>query len=497
MQAAIYIRVSTDDQAKHGYSLADQREACCSRARFLGAKEILTFSDEGISGTILERPGLTKMREAARDGRFQVLIVRDPDRLSRKLAHQLLITEELEKTGVKLEFLDFEWKDTPEGRLFYSIRGAIAEFEREKIKDRMGRGKDQKAKQGGIPVNFDVFGYNYSPETGKVTHKEQERKTVCDMFNWFISEDIGANGIAKRLNERGIPTRRGVAKWHRQVVKQILSNTVYIGQWKYKDIIIEVPNIITEDVYRKAQEKLKEARRLYAGKKKHGYLLSGLLTCADCGNTMTGVYASWWGKRERRYTCNKSCQGYKNEGCRPIKMILAEVLENTVWNQVQVWLKDPERLAQEAVGHLAGQENLNEQINAINKHLEDVNKGQKSVINLVANGLIEVDDIKEKLAELKRRQEKLENRKEELVLLQKQQQDSFERVAELKEISRAVLDKLDELDFSEKISLVRALIKQVVVSGRGVPGRNGLKFIKVTVLAKIPEQAEGTLERKG
>ncbi|MEW6698731.1 MAG: recombinase family protein [Bacillota bacterium] len=77
MRAAVYIRVSTDDQVKHGYSLAEQREACCSRARILGAQEVTVFSDEGISGSTLERPGLNEMREAAREGRFQLLEVID------------------------------------------------------------------------------------------------------------------------------------------------------------------------------------------------------------------------------------------------------------------------------------------------------------------------------------------------------------------------------------------------------------------------------------
>lgn len=491
MRAAIYIRVSTDDQVKHGYSLAEQREACCSRANTLGSKEVLVYSDEGISGTVLERPGLSKLREAARDGQFQLLVVRDPDRLSRKLAHQLLITEELEKFDIRLEFLDFDWKDTPEGRLFYSIRGAISEYEREKIRDRMTRGKDQKARQGGIPVNFDVYGYSYDTETGKISFLEHEKRTVINIFKWFITEDIGANGIAKRLNDEEVPTRRGVAKWHRQVVKQLLSNTVYIGLWRYKGMYIEVPSIIEEETFRKAQEKLKEARRLYTGKTKHGYLLSGLMTCADCGNTMTGAFARWWGKRERRYTCNKTCQGYKNEGCRPIKMLPAEAIEDAVWQQVQEWLKDPERLAKEAMGHLIGQENVDEQLGIVNKHLQDIEKGQHSLINLIANGLVDVDDnIKKKLTESKRRKERLESRKEELIKLQKSHQESLDKIEEIKEISQAILDRLDDLDFTEKIALVRALIKQVIVSGRGVQGGKGLRFIKVTVLAKVPEQDE-------
>jgi DNA invertase Pin-like site-specific DNA recombinase len=174
LRAAIYVRVSTEEQAVHGYSLAEQREACSQRAAELGAVEILLFADEGASGATLDRPGLDALREAVRMGTVNTLVLRDPDRLSRRLAHQLYLSEEFEKAGVQLEFLDFEWKTTPEGRLFYAIKGAIAEYEREKIRERVTRGKLQKARQGGIPVNFDVYGYRYDTETGEVSLYDEE-----------------------------------------------------------------------------------------------------------------------------------------------------------------------------------------------------------------------------------------------------------------------------------------------------------------------------------
>jgi len=121
LRAAVYARVSTEDQAQHGYSLAEKREACRRRTEELGASEMLEFADEGFSGTVLERPDLTALREAAASGMVNVIVCRDPDRLSRRLAHQLLLTEEFEKAGVRLEFLDFSWQDTSEGRFFYQL----------------------------------------------------------------------------------------------------------------------------------------------------------------------------------------------------------------------------------------------------------------------------------------------------------------------------------------------------------------------------------------
>ena len=169
MRAAVYARVSTEEQAKHGYSLDEQIDACSSRATALGADEILVFRDEAISGAIMERPELNRLRELIAQGEINLLVIRDPDRFSRKLVDQLILTEEFEQAGVQLEFIDFTWQDTPEGRLFYSMKGAVSEYEREKIRERMTRGKIQKAKTGGIPINFTLYGYDYSSDTGIVS----------------------------------------------------------------------------------------------------------------------------------------------------------------------------------------------------------------------------------------------------------------------------------------------------------------------------------------
>jgi len=150
--AIIYIRVSTEEQVKHGYSLSGQEEACLEKAKEIGAGTLI-FKDEGITGAVLERPGLQGALEACKNPECKHFIVYDPDRLSRKLAHQLMLVDTIEKAGCQLEFVNFEWTDTPEGRLFYSLRGAIAEYEREKFKVRSKFGKLSKARSGLLTHN--------------------------------------------------------------------------------------------------------------------------------------------------------------------------------------------------------------------------------------------------------------------------------------------------------------------------------------------------------
>lgn len=488
MRAAIYVRVSTDEQARHGFSLAEQREACRARATALGASTVKEFADEGISGTTLDRPGLLQLREAVQDGKVDVIIVRDPDRLSRKLAHQLLLTEEFERANVRLEFLDFTWQDTPEGRLFYSIRGAIAEFEREKIRDRMVRGKTQKARQGGLPMGFYAYGYTHDPETGQVIINEAEAKIVKKIFSLFISKDMGINGVARWLNEEEIPTKKGRPLWHRQVVRQILKNPVYKGEWHYKDIIIPVPPIIDEETWNRAQEKIREARRLWAGKPQAKYLLSGIITCSDCGNPMTGLRTTWWGKIVRRYTCRKNCQGAKSSGCKPHKSIPAGPIEDAVWQQVCSWLQDPDAIIEEVMQMSPGGNTLQKELAQVQKHLAGVEKGREAVIDALSSGLVELDSkIKNKLGQLQRRKEKLEQREREITAALQVTQRATARIRDLRIMAQDLLSRLDSLKFEEKKALIRALVSQVIISGRGIQGGNGLRNVNVTVIARLPE----------
>lgn len=143
---AIYARVSTEEQAKHGFGIAAQIRACKEMAK---GEDVLVFSDEGVSGETLNRPALEELRQEIGVGRISTVICLDPDRLSRKLLHQLLLTEEWERLGVELCFVNGDYSKTPEGNLFYALRGAISEFEKAKITERMCRGRRRRQGRAG------------------------------------------------------------------------------------------------------------------------------------------------------------------------------------------------------------------------------------------------------------------------------------------------------------------------------------------------------------
>jgi site-specific DNA recombinase len=157
--AAIYVRVSTEDQGK-GFSIPTQIEACQQLATREGyiVPESHVLVDEGISGTTLDRPGLHHLRELVQAHAIAAVIVIDPDRLSRNLGHQLLLAEELEQAGVKLLIVSHPLERGPEGWLFFQMRGALAEYERAKLLERTQRGRIGRAKAG-HPWGQVPFGY--------------------------------------------------------------------------------------------------------------------------------------------------------------------------------------------------------------------------------------------------------------------------------------------------------------------------------------------------
>jgi site-specific DNA recombinase len=228
---AIYARVSTEEQAKHGFSIAAQIREC---RRLAGGAEALVFTDEGVSGETLARPALEELRKRIEAGEVQEVVCLDPDRLSRKLLHQLLLTEEWDRLGVRLVFVNGDYSRTPEGNLFYALRGAISEFEKAKINERMCRGRREKARQGRVLRDFQIYGYDFDPNTEQLVVNEEEAEVVRRIFKWFLQPPPGITGmagIARALTEAQVPTKRGAAKWHRQVVRQILSNRTYLGEF--------------------------------------------------------------------------------------------------------------------------------------------------------------------------------------------------------------------------------------------------------------------------
>ena len=153
LRVAIYARVSGESQAKED-TIASQLEAVERRIAddALECDPELRFLDDGVSGSLLVRPGLERLRDQAAAGAIDRLYVLDPDRFSRKYAYQVLLLEELDRCGVEIVFLRNPPGRGPEENLLLQVQGMIAEYERAKIMERCRRGKPHAARRGSVNV---------------------------------------------------------------------------------------------------------------------------------------------------------------------------------------------------------------------------------------------------------------------------------------------------------------------------------------------------------
>lgn len=490
----IYARVSTEEQAKKGFSLQDQIAACQKKA---GTNEVRKYVDEGISGEFLDRPALSRLREDAKKGLIRKVICLDPDRLSRKLMNQLIITEELDRRGVELVFVNGEYAKTPEGTLFYSMRGAISEFEKAKINERMSRGRKEKARQGRVLRDFQVYGYDYDKKMEKFIINEEEAKVVRLIFELFTRPNQiakGINGIARYLTSMGIPTKRGAKVWHRQVVRQILMNRAYKGEFyqnrwntegmlgnkyrlpeervsiserpKNEWILIPCPQIIDDNTFCYAQQLLEESRRRWAKKSKHQYLLSGLIRCGDCKNTMTGRKVKHWQKYTFQYTDVKNYTGAKYTGCG--RSIACKELDHHVWEQIANWLNQPDKIVLETETLFRNQPDIlspQSEMFRLEKEIEKTRIARKKLLKLFAEGKEVVEDeILQEINEWKEKEKQLKEQWRKMLEKQKVKEEAPFTLELMREAADYFLDRRQErLTFEDKKALIRQVAKEIIV----------------------------------
>ena len=189
--AAIYARVSTEEQTR-GYSLSTQIDANTQYAASRGYRTIATIQD-GYTGESLDRPGIDELRDLVKRQHVDVLIVYDVDRWARKSVFQMILEEEFSGYGVRIEYVNGQYADTDEGRLQKQLKGAISEYEKAKILERLKRGKRGKAKSGFVNVGARTpYGYDVKTEPHKqwLVVNDEEKKIVQLIFKLYTEGDV-------------------------------------------------------------------------------------------------------------------------------------------------------------------------------------------------------------------------------------------------------------------------------------------------------------------
>lgn len=410
---AIYARVSTEDQAKTGYSLQDQASQCRKKLLSLGLSNIQEYIDDGYSGEFLDRPALSQLRDDLRAKRIKMVLVYDPDRLSRNLTNQLIIADEIEKYGAKLDFITGSYDASPEGRLFFSMRGAIAEFEKEKIRERSLRGKRAKVMSGKPLFGKEPFGYSCDREASKYIINEQEAETVRLIFRLYIDNMCGVQHLHSQLRNMGIVTRSG-KPFGISVLQRILSNEMYagtkwafqkyqknIGQKKRKVIArdisewvsIEVPAIIDKETFQKAAALKLQNKATSKRNAKYEYLLNSMIKCPRCGYAMHGIR---FPKRQEKdyvyYVCTAHINGVE---CDNRRCVPCAELEEYVWDYIVTMFRKSGGIKRKNKVH----DTTAARVNAETK-LKKLKGRQAAIAKWITDGTIELNVIEKELQKI-------------------------------------------------------------------------------------------------
>lgn len=331
MRTGLYVRVSTTEQEKHGYSIKVQLEKLRAFASAKDYTIVKEYVDAAQSGAKLERPGLRQLIEDAQNNALDCVLVYRLDRLSRSQKDTMYLIEDVFlKNNVAFVSLQESFDTTSSfGRATIGMLSVFAQLERDNITERLFSGRAHRAKRGFHHGGGIIpFGYRYDVESGELKRFKNESDEVLAMFK-MIANGKSVSSVAKEFNTYDTTIRRRIA------------NPVYIGKIQFGGEIFDGQHesIINKELFDKANARMNA--RASSLPFKRIYLLSGLIYCGKCGERCSAYEnrSKHKGKEYRQayYRCNARTWKYKQKHGRTCEQpsIRVDELEQAVMNQVK------------------------------------------------------------------------------------------------------------------------------------------------------------------
>ena len=470
IRVAIYVRVSTKEQAMEGYSIGEQTERLTKFCEAHGWTIVKIYTDAGHSGADTNRPDLQQMIEDIKSGIIDKVLVYKLDRLSRSQKDTLDLIE-----NVFLENnTDFESMtekldtSTPHGRAMIGILAAFAQLEREMITERMSMGMDARVKEGKWRGGGQVpFGYRYDKQSDKLVIDEFEAMIVKNLFKEYTSGK-SMYSIAADMQEKGHTLQN--KKVDKRNLRYILHNKTYCGYLRYQGGWIKGLHdaIIDEDTYDKAQVLLDETRRRFeeAGYKTGIDAMStnfgGLIYCARCGarysKNRTGAkpYAVYY-----NYGCysrhKKVKVMIKDPNCKN-KYYRIEEFDQMMFKEIKKLVLDPEYL--KSAKQKNDQKEEVKQIHAIESQIKSINSQISRFMDLYGLGTYTI-------AELDEKTKPLQDQRSKLTVELKKLKGESNRLTEdqVIQLVKDFDDVLEHGDLHERRAIIEQLIERIDIDG--------------------------------
>lgn len=434
MNIAAYCRVSTDKSDQLN-SLETQKRFFTEYTKKSGHCLVRLYADEGISGTkIKNRKEFLRLLEDAKQGLFDMVVVKDISRFARNTVDLLQSIRYLKSLGIETTFLTANMTVLGQSEFVLTIFAALAQEESANTSKRVKFGKRMNAQKGRVPNLV----YGYDKKAGDYFHLEinhKEAETVRRIFDWYIQDGYGALKIAHMLNEEGLLTKRGCA-WSQNAVCRILTNELYAGKVingkqevtdfltgtrERKDpqewLVTHQPKlaIVSEEQLQKASSIMKERGKCFqVGKKRQSnkYLFSTLIRCGECGwsfrrtvRTYKNTYVRW------------VCAG-RNTGCLPCcdnktsveEGELIATLEDYFWTILEDKHEIMKQKIKEVQRYLKKDSKNEEDKKAMEKSLARLTKARQKYVDLYAEDIISREELTKKTQAIRKEAENIKRK---------------------------------------------------------------------------------------
>ncbi len=500
MNAAIYCRVSTEDQEREGTSLDSQLKACQDKAQELGYEISEKYTvRETYSGLSLDRPKLDQLRQWVRNKEVDAVVAYTLDRLSRDPVHFIILQEEIERSGVKLILVTEDLDNSDLGLLIAHIKGYAAKLEAEKIKERTMRGKRERIKNGKLPTGRGIlYGYDYDKELG-INVANDKLDIVKMIGQWLIQEGIFLNEACRRLMEKHIPAPKGGYRWSRGTVGRIMRNPAYAGKSYAGKTRMEgkkrvgcseadhvlIPNAVDRTAFaweewEMIQRQLDRNRELSPRNQKLTYLLSGRLFCELCGRKYYGV--PMHGKPY--YRCSGRVRLLSDKRCTS-NTINARQLDEAVWTEIAEALKNPRTILaglQHLKDGMSQESFLEEELDRIVMRVKALDKEQGQLLQWAMKGFPEGIVIKEN-EKINRERTELHRATQETEKKLEQAKESHIDLEKVEDFCKIASQNLADFGYAEKKLALETLKIKVWIDGNNSPRLQGILPVPSEVCA--------------
>lgn len=461
MFAAIYVRVSTDEQAEQGFSLDIQKERLLAFCKSQGWDDTRIYIDDGYTGTNLDRPAMKRMIRHIEEKKIHTVVVFKLDRLSRKQKDVLKLLEDVfEPNNVVFKSATEPFEtSTAFGKAMIGVLAVFAQLERDMIVERTTSGRRQKIKQGIWSGGRIPFGYSWNKDIQKFEIVPEEAWIVKEIYRRFLlghSRLSIAEWAADRTNERTID---------HSTIRDMIARPVYKGDLVSADQTYEGSHepIIDPEIWEAAQ---RETIKRKEGATPLGeYLLTGLLKCGVCGGNIVHVIRK--DKKNGKvyeynyYTCkNQHVRKKDSANNCSLNYIPREKVEKYVIDEIKSTSLYPSKI--KSILESSEEENiLDYSETSIKERIKKIESDLENLYDAIQSGDIKASAVSGRIKKLEEEKEYLENDLDEISL------NSYTSNISKNEFKAAIKDvgvAWDYMNEEEQKATIRRLVSTVTLN---------------------------------